>query len=127
MSRCAPSDGATPSWGAPNAPLCWLRSLSLAAPWPGCGDSLSWSTRFLRQPGSRRYSVLKFNRDRDIPSAPEFHRSSAVASFTFTGRVYTHTREPATVEAVASLDATGKVHGRKPSPALEPASERVTA
>jgi hypothetical protein len=33
---------------------------------PGCGDRLSWSTRFSRRPGSRRYSVLKFNRDRDI-------------------------------------------------------------
>src|SRR5437773_1252849 len=29
--------------------------------------TLSWSTRFSRRPGSRRYSVLKFNRDRDIP------------------------------------------------------------
>jgi len=28
---------------------------------------LSWSTRFSRRPGSRRYSVLKFNRGRDIP------------------------------------------------------------
>ncbi len=29
--------------------------------------TLSWSTRFSRRPGSRRDSVLKFNRDRDIP------------------------------------------------------------
>lgn len=27
MSRYAPSDGATPPSGAPNAPLCWLRSV----------------------------------------------------------------------------------------------------
>jgi tetratricopeptide (TPR) repeat protein len=33
---------------------------------PGGGDRLSWSTGFSRRPGSRRYSVLKFNRDRDI-------------------------------------------------------------
>src|SRR3990172_4917795 len=26
MSRCAPSNGATPPSGAPHAPLCWLRS-----------------------------------------------------------------------------------------------------
>ncbi len=26
----------------------------------------SWQTRFSGLPGSRRYSVLKFNRDRDI-------------------------------------------------------------
>ncbi len=26
MSRCAPPDGATPTSGAPDAPLCWLRS-----------------------------------------------------------------------------------------------------
>src|SRR5882724_10742236 len=36
---------------------------------PGVGDRLSWSTRFSRRPGSRRYSVLKFNTGRDIPSA----------------------------------------------------------
>src|SRR5437773_10615305 len=35
---------------------------------PGVGDRLSWSTRFSRRPGSRRYSVLKFNRGRDISS-----------------------------------------------------------
>jgi hypothetical protein len=29
--------------------------------------TLSWSTRFSRRPGSRRYSVLKFNSGRDIP------------------------------------------------------------
>jgi hypothetical protein len=29
-------------------------------------DRLSWPTRFSRRPGSRRYSVLKFNRGRDI-------------------------------------------------------------
>src|SRR6266852_7060112 len=34
---------------------------------PGRGDRLSWSTRFSRRPGSRRYSVLKFNKDPDIP------------------------------------------------------------
>jgi type I restriction enzyme M protein len=33
---------------------------------------LSWSTRFSRRPGSRRYSVLKFNTDRDIPANPPF-------------------------------------------------------
>src|SRR2546427_6174981 len=34
--------------------------------------TLSWSTRFSRRPGSRRYSVLKFNRDRDIPRQDDF-------------------------------------------------------
>src|SRR6266567_1698824 len=44
--------------------LCSRRHWRLLG--PGCGDRLSWSTRFSRRPGSRRYSVLKFNRDRDI-------------------------------------------------------------
>jgi len=35
---------------------------------PASGDRLSWPTRFSRRPGSRRYSVLKFNRGRDIPT-----------------------------------------------------------
>src|SRR4029450_530025 len=34
---------------------------------PASGDRLSWPTRFSRRPGSRRYSVLKFNTGRDIP------------------------------------------------------------
>jgi len=34
---------------------------------PGRGDRLSWSTRFSRRPGSRRYFVRKFNSGRDIP------------------------------------------------------------
>jgi hypothetical protein len=38
-----------------------------AAPWSPAGGLLSWPTRFSRRPWSRRYSVLKFNRDRDIP------------------------------------------------------------
>src|SRR2546428_12565979 len=50
-----------------------LRSLCSPRHWrllgPGIGDRLSWSTRFSRRPGSRRYSVLKFNRDRDISRA----------------------------------------------------------
>ena len=33
MTRCAPSDGATPPSGAPNAPLCWLRSDALVEIW----------------------------------------------------------------------------------------------
>src|SRR5881409_148251 len=45
--------------------LCSLRHWRLLG--PGVGDRLSWSTRFSRRPGSRRYSVLKFNRGRDIP------------------------------------------------------------
>src|SRR3989454_3259375 len=45
--------------------LCSLRHWRLLG--PGRGDRLSWSTRFSRRPGSRRYSVLKFNRHRDIP------------------------------------------------------------
>src|SRR5437867_6227314 len=44
--------------------LCSLRHGGSLAPALG---TLSWSTRFSRRPGSRRYSVLKFNRDRDIP------------------------------------------------------------
>src|SRR6266567_31168 len=43
--------------------LCSLRHWRLLG--PGCGDRLSWSTRFSRRPGSRRYSVLKFNRERE--------------------------------------------------------------
>src|SRR5439155_6477618 len=36
-------------------------------PWSPAGGLLSWPTRFSRRPWSRRYSVLKFNRGRDIP------------------------------------------------------------
>src|SRR6266581_1330578 len=46
---------------------CSLRHWRLLG--PGGGDRLSWSTRFSRRPGSRRYSVLKFNTDRDISGA----------------------------------------------------------
>src|SRR5882724_10199549 len=46
--------------------LCALRHRRLLG--PRCWGTLSWPTRFSRRPGSRRYSVLKFNRDRDIPS-----------------------------------------------------------
>ena len=34
---------------------------------PGPADRVFWRTRFSGPPGSRRYSLLKFNRDRDIP------------------------------------------------------------
>src|SRR5206468_10584797 len=44
-----------------------LFSWSSAAPWSPAGGLLSWPTRFSRRPWSRRYSVLKFNRGRDIP------------------------------------------------------------
>src|SRR5437899_365879 len=44
--------------------LCSLRHWRLLG--PSVGDRLSWSPRLSRRPGSRRYSVLKFNRDRDI-------------------------------------------------------------
>src|SRR2546426_11910969 len=46
--------------------LCSLRHRRLLG--PRCWGTLSWPTRFSRRPGSRRYSVLKFNRDRDIPT-----------------------------------------------------------
>src|SRR5437879_2562431 len=63
---------ARPILRLPSLPsLCSLRHWRLLG--PGRGDRLSWSTRFSRRPGSRRYSVLKFNRDRDI--SPGLHGS----------------------------------------------------
>ena len=49
---------ANPLWGAPRIHGELLK-LGI--------DVAEWPTRFSRRPGSRRYSVLKFNRDRDIP------------------------------------------------------------
>src|SRR5438876_10164902 len=60
---------ARPILRLPSLPsLCSLRHWRLLG--PGRGDRLSWSTRFSRRPGRRRYSVLKFNRDRDISYRP---------------------------------------------------------
>ena len=44
---------------------CSLRNGGSFGPSPA--DRVFWRTRFSGPPGSRRYSVLKFNRDRDIP------------------------------------------------------------
>ncbi len=63
-----------PSWSriSPRSLACresiGRRQLSGMRFWRRTG-LLSWPTRFSRRPWSRRYSVLKFNRGRDIPLA----------------------------------------------------------
>ena len=52
---------------APSVPVPFSALLVIGGSFgPGSG-TLSWPTRFSGQPRDRHYSVLKFNRDRDIP------------------------------------------------------------
>src|SRR2546430_8737266 len=75
---------ARPILRLPSLPSLWsLRHWRLLG--PGCGDRLSWSTRFSRRPGSRRYSVLKFNKDRDIPPTDDHWHTTTLLVGTVMG------------------------------------------